>query len=250
LASPDEETRRRAVERALSLPPAESAHHLIEALGDASWRVRKTAVERLVSSNESERVIELLISALADGENPGRRNAAVEALVGLGPIVVPKLLDGLKCEDVDVRKLAVDALAALGHESARQALISTLDDSDPNVRAAACDALAVIGGNGVAAELEQRACEEREDQLVRFSALQALVHLDVRLQAAALRPALRDPILRPPAYALLGNSADAEAGDYLLEGLESSSPAAREAAIRALLRMIAREDGRDADAIV
>ena len=75
LESADEDVRRLAVERAGVLG-AESTALLVTRLGDASWRVRKAAVERLVAGVDSGAVVAALVTALGDGENSGRRNAA------------------------------------------------------------------------------------------------------------------------------------------------------------------------------
>ena len=53
LASSDEELRRLAVERLLEIPLANAIPRLMESLGDASWRVRKAAVQRIVACSES-----------------------------------------------------------------------------------------------------------------------------------------------------------------------------------------------------
>ena len=103
LVGEDEEVRRLAVERVSALSPEEAVPCLVERLGDASWRVRKAAVERLVASPDATRVVEALIVALGDGENTGRRNAAVEALVALGGRAIPQLLAAMDSADVDVR---------------------------------------------------------------------------------------------------------------------------------------------------
>ena len=80
LDSSDDELRRLAVEQLLTLSAADAIPRLVESLGDPSWRVRKAAVRQLAACSESEMVDNALIAALADGENPGRRNSAVEAL--------------------------------------------------------------------------------------------------------------------------------------------------------------------------
>jgi len=141
LQSPDDEMRRLAVERLLSLPPGEALGHLVEHLGDDSWRVRKAAVERLVDLGDVHPVEDALIGALADGENSGRRNSAFEALAGIGRSVVPKLVEALESDDVDVRKLVVDVLGAIGDPDCTRPMIARLRDDDPNVRGAAADAL-------------------------------------------------------------------------------------------------------------
>jgi len=246
LASSDEEVRRLAVERLLCLPAAECVPRLVECLGDPGWRVRKAAVGRLVACAETDQVVAALSLALADGENPGRRNAAVEALVELGEPAVPRLLETLGSDDVDVRKFAVDALAGIGSAATRDALVARLGDPDPNVRAAAADALGVVGGEAAVWALHQAAVDGDEDRLVCFSALRALSRLEAPLAAADLAPALDDPTLRPAAFSLLGRRDDDEALDRLLKGLGSGSRAAREAAMEAVLRLLSVVDGERA----
>ncbi len=250
LASADEEVRRLAVERLGALPSSEALPRLVECLGDADWRVRKSAVERLVSSAESDRVLEALIQALADGENPGRRNSAVEALVEIGESAVAALIETLGSDDVDVRKFAVDALAGIGSTSALDAMLHTLGDGDPNVRAAAADALGLIGGERSVEALLARSVDGAEDPLVRFSALSALARLEAPVTAHELASALDDSTLRAAAFAVLGRRDDPEAVDRLLKGVVSGSRAARESAMEALLRLLSGVDGSRADRLV
>lgn len=249
LANADEEIRRLAVERLSALPAREAVPRLVERLGDGSWRVRKAAVERLVDASDAEIVVDALIEALADGENPGRRNSAVEALMACGRGVVPRLVQALRTDDVDVRKLVVDAMAGIGHASARQPMIETLSDPDPNVRAAVADALGVLGGDAAAEALQATATSCDEDRLVRFSSLHALARLEHSMPSSALEGALSDSVLRPAAFALLAYCEDAGAEAQLLKGLGSPSRASREAAIEALLTRLGRIDGADADAL-
>jgi HEAT repeat protein len=249
LGSADEEIRRLAVERLSELPAREAVPRLVESLGDASWRVRKAAVERLVDSRDSDRVADALIEALADGENPGRRNSAVEALMACGAPVVPRLVEALAADDNDVRKLLVDTLAGIGDASSRPHLIASLRDPDPNVRAAAADGLGVLAGDEAASALRSVATRADEDRLVRFSALRALARFECAIPSDELLAVASDPVLRPAAFALLGYSEDAGAEDQLLKGLGMASRANREAAVEALLSRLARLDGAAADAL-
>ncbi len=249
LACTDEEVRRLAVERLVLLRSDESLPMLAERLGDSSWRVRKAAVECLAAAPEDWPVAHHLLGALADGENPGRRNAAVEALVRIGRRVVDALLAASDSPDVDVRKLVVDALAGIGSERATPRLAALLDDADPNVRGAAADALAAIGGDTAMRVLTATALREREEPLVRFAALRGLARLEAPLTAADLVSALSDPLLRPAAFGALGRAADPEGLEVLLKGLESGSRATREAAIDALLRILSRGEPDEADAL-
>jgi HEAT repeat protein len=240
LASGDEDVRRLAVERLVLLPPAEALPRLAERLGDESWRVRKSAIECLAAAPEDWPVVTRLVAALADGDNPGRRNAAVEALVRVGRRAVEPLLAAVGSSDVDVRKLVVDALAGIGSERAVTRLVETLADADPNVRSASADALGAIGGADAAHALTASALREGEAMLVRFSALRALARLEAPLRASQLSSALSDPGLRPVAFGVLGHGDDPEAEEHLLKGLAAGSRATREAAIEALLRITSR----------
>lgn len=242
LESPDEEVRRLAVERLGTLPGAEALPRLVEGLGDEAWRVRKAVVERLAGAPGAWDVPAALTEALADGDNPGRRNAAVEALIRCGRNAVPALLEASRRSDADVRKLVVDALAGIGDPRATQRLLELLDDADPNVRAAAADALGAVGDLGASEALLRVAVHEQDDTLVRLAALWALARLDTPVTAAQLGGALDEGLLRPAAFAVLGRVDDGDAEGHLLKGLQSGSRATREAAMEALLRLMARDD--------
>ncbi len=250
LASPDENVRRLAVERADLLPSETALPLLVERLGDTSWRVRKASVGRLVASQETGLVTELLVGALADGENPGRRNGAVEALVLCGARAVPALVAASASADPDVRKLVVDALAGIGDAFPAQALIDLLEDGDPNVRAASADALGAIGVDEATQPLLDVACRRKEDPLVRFSALRALGALEARVATSDLEPAFEDPILRGPALDLLGREDHPEAVEAIFKGLVAASRSVREAAMRAVLRLLSNVDGPRAEELV
>lgn len=243
LSSSDEEVRRLAVERASCLGVDDALPLLVEALGDASWRVRKAAVARLVGSEAPGRTEPALIAALSDGENPGRRNSAFEALVSMGSRVIPSLIEALSTDDVDVRKLIVDALAGIGDEAATPTLIESLRDADPNVRAASADALGVVGGRGAGEAMTRCAVDDGEDTLVRLSALMGLARIEHAVEISKLEGALRDSLLRPAVYALLGEVGGRDAVDCLLGGVASQARSSRESAIGGLLKLLERFSG-------
>ncbi len=250
LASSDEELRRLAVERLVELPEDEALPRLLEALGDQSWRVRKSAVDRLVSCSAREELGAALIGALADGENSGRRNSAFEVLVGIGRPMTARLVETLASEDVDVRKLAVDALAGIADPEAAEPVCRCLQDPDANVRGAAADALGLIGGETSTRALRQVAVTEHEDQLVRLSALRALDDVGHPLGVDELAGVLEVSVLRPAAYALLGRRADEAAVACLLKGIDVAARTSREAAMEALVRVLSKRDGVEHDALV
>ena len=103
--------------------------------------------------------------------------------------------------------------------------------------------------------MRQRRCAEPatrsgEDRLVRFSALHALATLEVPLLARDLASVLDDPVLRPAGIDLLGRSDDDAAVAVLLKALATDSRTTREAAMRALLRVLSRVDGARSEALV
>lgn len=249
LASENEEVRRLAVEQLLLLPASEAVPQLVLRLGDPAWRVRKAAIDRLVACRDEALVHPGLIDALGDGENPGRRNAAYEALVALRYRATECLLEAACLPDIDVRKLAVDALAAIGDPAAREVLVRTLADSDANVRAAAADALGVVGGLVAVGALVRTSGDRAEIPLVRLSALRSLDRLEVSVGAESLADALAHPQLRPAALDLLGHSTDPQAETELVKGLSSAARSIRESSIGALLRRLALLDGSEADAL-
>ena len=249
LDSSDDELRRLAVERVLELPNREAIRHLVSSLGDSSWRVRKASVERLVASGEPGVVADALIAAFSDGENPGRRNSAVEALVAIGPSVVPQLVDSLDNNDADIRKLIVDTIAGIGDQLGQLAMIDSLGDLDPNVSAAAADALGAIGGVGAESALLTCAIDTGKEQLLRLSSLRSLANLEIAVGVPDLREVLEDPVLAAAGYRLLGNLDDTLAIECLLKGLEGRSRAGRDSAMEALLRVLSRRDGIELESL-
>ncbi|MCR9097385.1 MAG: HEAT repeat domain-containing protein [bacterium] len=250
LESADEEVRRLSVEQLLLLPADEAAARLCESLGDPGWRVRKAAVARLVRRRHDPKVQAMLVASLADGDNPGRRNAAFEALVACGSGVTPRLVGEMTSDDVDVRKLVVDALAAIGDPESRAPLGSALADPDANVRAAAAEALGVVGGVDEIGSLLDLVTAQDEDVLVRLSALRALSRMEASVGVASLGDALEQSLLRPACFELLGFSADPEAIETLIKGLASGSRSSREGAMGALLRTLSRFDADEHDRLI
>jgi len=249
LSSADEEVRRLAVEQLLILPLEEAADQLYECLGDTGWRVRKAAVERLVVCGGQAAVQEMLVTSLADGENPGRRNSAFEALVGCGSRATARLIAEMSSSDADVRKLVIDALGAIGDPTAREHLIEAIDDPDANIRAAAVDAIGGVGGAQEIERLVDVASQCDEDVLVRLSALRALSRMEAVVGVSSLTDALENSLLCPAAFELLGNSLDSQAHSLLLKGLSAKGRSSRESAMGALLRCLGRLDDVEASAL-
>ena len=247
LSSPDEEVRRLAVERASMLADEDVRDHLLERLGDESWRVRKAACERIAHLEEPGATASVLLRALADGENPGRRNAALEVLRRIGSAALPALIGASEDPDVDVRKQVVDALAGIDDPEAIARLEQLLTDPDANVRGAAADALGSCGSEGSARVLREVQSQDDEG-LVRLSALRALSRLGAEVPLNELKAALADSGLRPAAISLLAESDDPEAEERLVDSLHTAR-SAREAAMAALVRRMGRLESEAAAAL-
>lgn len=250
LKSSDEEVRRLAVARVGTIGVEESIPLLVEGLGDSSWRVRKASVERLAACPNIAMAADALIPALGDEDNPGRRNAAVEALIQFGSEALSPLADAIGTDDPGVRKLIADALAAIADGRSLPHVLGLVEDPDPNVRAATADALGAIGGEAAETALRHLATDVEEVSLVRFSALHALSVQGNPMRASELGAALDDPTLCPAALLLLGCPDDREAVSILLKALAAPSPSAREAAMGSLLILIGRSDGARSEELV
>lgn len=229
---PEEETRYRAV-GALDASDAEDRAELLLRLGDASWRVRSAAAERLAGAADPLAVVPALVDALARGPDPGARDAAGAALARIGAPAVPALLEGLSAADGGARQAVAAALGEIADRRAVVPLAARLADPDPNVRAAAAEALGRLGGPDAGAAL--LAALDSDDATLRLAAVEALAALHLPVPAARLAPLLADRILRVAAYRLLGAAPlDAAVRDALAAGLASPSRVAREAALAAL----------------
>src|SRR5690606_36235098 len=135
------EVRRRATQEIPALPAPESCELLLQALGDDDWRVRKEAAAIATRVEPRTAVVFAVARALAEHENVGLRNAAVEALVSIGPDAVPGAIDALGRLDADGRKLAVEVLAGAPTLAGMKTLVRAASDPDVNVATAVAEAL-------------------------------------------------------------------------------------------------------------
>jgi HEAT repeat protein len=238
----DEETRYRAV---LGLDPDDAGDRavLLERLGDASWRVRAAAVERIAAGAEPAAALPGLLEILAEGPSVGAREAAATAIARVGGAALQPLVERLGSGDPDLRQAAAAVLGAIAERRAVPALTARLADPDPNVRAAAADALGKIGGREAIGAL--LAAVDSDDPTLRLSALEALVQLRASLAPSAIERLLADRTLRRPAYRLLGACEDAGAIPLVARGLCDASRSVREAALAALGQQRARHTARE-----
>ncbi len=231
LESSDTEERREAAVD-LGRLGQEAIPLLFQAMADADWRVRKTAVEALVLIG-GERVIDGLIQALNAADNAGVRNSAIEALAQMGGPVVDALLRIVELPDSDVRKFIVDILGDIKDPRAVPALINSLEDIDENVRVASAEALGKIRDPRAVDAL--LVCLARHDQgWLAYATAEALGAIgDERalepLLAALGRSSLREPILES-----LGKIGNADTIGPLVSSLADPLRIVREVSIVAI----------------
>lgn len=250
LRSDEEEIRRGAVAR-LGAPgsadeAAETLDFLVEAMGDPSWRVRKEAAARAAAFGDAALAAEVLARALAEPENVGRRNAVVEALVGLGAQAVPALIAALAGRP-EHRKLIADALGLIGDLRGGPALAPFVDDEDPNVRVAAAEALGRIGGTAARQALEHAL--GRGELLLSQAALEGLNRLGAALPTRVVAPLVAQPTLKAAALEAMARTGERQALEPLETALRDAARSTREAAIRGIAELYRRLDGAGRDAL-
>ncbi|MEM6732156.1 MAG: HEAT repeat domain-containing protein, partial [Myxococcota bacterium] len=221
--------------RAFVIDPTDtSAKVYLEILADPSWRVRKAALARVTEFIRTDGLIEGLVQSLASEDNAGLRNAASDALVRIGEASMDDLRRGLASEDVDQRKLVVEAVGLIGGAEAESALLQAMDDADVNVRASAAEALGRTGGSRAAQHVLAALGRYGSDLQSAAYLLDALAMTHASVPLGQIRGFWNTPALRRSLYPVLGNSRDRDALPLLLEGIVSGSRGNRAAAVLAL----------------
>jgi len=236
LASPDEEVRHAAVQGLRDAGP-EALAGLIGALGDASWRVRKAALD-LILRVPAAGSLPLLIAGLRDEDNAGRRNSSMEALVRLGPVAVPALAPLVTDPDPDLRKFIVDALGNIDAPAVAAMLRAALEDPEEIVSAAAAEYLG-RRRDAAAVPVLLRRLGERGGWLT-FGCLRALGEIGDPAAAPAITALLGEPGLRKAALEALGRVGGDQAVPHLLEALFSRDRGLRRVAALAAHALLPR----------
>jgi len=242
LDSTVEEIRYQAVRRLSEVFDRLPIQHLMQALGDESWRVRKCASDVFTREDATPELIQALIKALGEEDNAGLRNSATEVLIKIGAPAVPDLFSVLKDGDKDERKIAADILGDVKDQRALEPLMDTLKDPDENVRAAAAESLGMLGDTSVTERLVETL---RDDGLVvQLSCLDALDRLNAEVPTPILTSFMGVGPLRPHLYRLMGNLRDKSVIPRLLDGLQARGRGERAAAALALVRQYRMADKR------
>ncbi|HSP79392.1 MAG TPA: HEAT repeat domain-containing protein, partial [Myxococcaceae bacterium] len=207
---------------------------LVAGLHDESWRVRRAAAEGFARLPGGEGAVARLIAVLGERDETGARNAAAEALAGLGEVALGPLVRLLlEHEDPDQRKFSADILGHLDRREAEEALVKALlEDADLNVRVAAAEALGRVGAQAGARALER--VLHVSEPLLQLSALESLAALRCPPPLPEVVRLLGEAPLRRSAYRVLGLIPQVAATELLCRGLGSESRSVREAALVAL----------------
>lgn len=232
LGSVDEEERRAAVCALADFPVDKVRDLAFTALGDESWRVRKEAVDLILSFSPGDELVRDLISLLSVQGNAGLRNSVVEVLQTFGDSVLPQLVETLDHEDPGVRKFVVDIMGGIGNSSVVPELAAVLGDMDTNVAAAAAESLGLIGNEQALPHLLKAL--ERDEFLLRYAILEALVKIGRPVPLEVITPLAANPLLKKALFECIGIVGTPDAVNLLSEGLHDRARNVREAALLAL----------------
>ncbi len=238
LNSSNEETRLQGLRDLATIDSVKGLDLIFTAFGDASWRVRKEAIDLFVKMPVSRELIGEIIELLHAEENAGLRNAAVEILTRMGREAVPMLLDHAGDPDHDVRKFIIDILGDIAAPEAIPNLIHGLEDDDSNVRAAAAENLGKLKTpEAVPALLKAM---QNPDLLLQFTILETLSRIASPVTLAELLPYKDEKLLRKALIDCLGKAGDVTAINELVAALVDPMRNVREAAILALVEIFER----------
>jgi HEAT repeat protein len=249
LGDAEVEVRRRAIQDIPALPAPESCELLVSALGDDDWRVRKEAAVVAPRVEPRTAVVFVVARALAERENIGLRNAAVEALINIGPDAVPGAIDALSRLDADGRKLAVEVLAGAPTLAGMRTLARAADDRDVNVVVAIAEALgkAHLAGEE-ARELAKQTLTRlltSEHRPVQLASLEALRELEADVPWSRLEPLTGDALLKRNAIAAAAGSQAPRALVALAEAVADPNASLAREAVVALGRSLEEAWGDD-----
>lgn len=236
LEAEDPEARRLAAAEMAENVSAEYIPALLKAVADPDWRVRKTALDALVSYG-GEEVFEGLYRSLFSEDNAGARNSAAEGLIRLGPPAAKALSMRLGEPDRDVRKFIVDIIGEIGDLSCVDALIRALGDSDMNVRSSAMEHLGKMKAKSAIPALVSFL--KADEQWLAFNAAAALGELGDQEAVGALMEASKDDFLREPSLDALYRIGDPSAWPVFKEALKDEVPVIREIAVKGAARIMA-----------
>jgi HEAT repeat protein len=225
--SPNPDDRESAARELMHFSHETARSTLLELIGDLDWRVRRAAVESLCEPPRTE-CIPLLLEAIEDETNAGRRNAALDVLSHCGSQIVPYLGAYLKESKPDIRMFLVNLLGDLRDRSYVDSIIGCLKEPEENLVSAAILALGKIGDASAIPYLIEKL--QSNNLWYRFQAIEAAGEM-------------QDPMLLPHIISLIESPYCRKAALHALAKYHHPE------AYRALIKLAFKNDTLDPDVI-
>ncbi len=191
----DEEAHLEAAQSLAQEGSPEAVQALVEALGDASWQVRRAAVEALAQVGGEYLTDTVLAGLASDHDNLSVLSGTLGVLALTSADLHRSLIELLHHPDADVRIYAAQALANQRAPEVIPALLEALDDPEPNVRYHAIEALGKLRAKVAVDRLLDIA--ETRDFYLAFPALDALARIGDTRAATRVAALIDDDLLRP-----------------------------------------------------
>ncbi|MBF0408675.1 MAG: HEAT repeat domain-containing protein [Candidatus Riflebacteria bacterium] len=208
----------------------ETLRHLIKALGDPSWSVRKVAAESIARMDEVS--IEHLLRNISN-DNEDIRHWVGRIITEIGKSKLSQIHDCLKTKDSELRLYACQALGMVADQSSTEHLIESLRDANEWTRIYAAIALGKIGDERAIVPLI-RSLSDRNSE----------VHRNVRKAFLTLGKKVfetiekcvedKDALLRRNSAIAIGELAEEKGLDLLIILMADPDEKVRQAAAEAL----------------
>ncbi len=247
LHSADPDVRRQAVYRMSLRPQGTPLLQILDALSDTDWRVRREAISLAAQTREKDELVDALLVRVAETENIGLRNAAIEVLGMVAQGSADKFAKACEKAEKGVRKFLVEAMGKTRDPQMIDQLELLVRGSDANVAAAAVEALVCIGGARAEGLLQEQLSTPH--LFLRISVVEGLTRLGTRVPWSELGPAVEDTIVRRISAELLGRTGEPEAVEFLLELAADASPQTSSAALRAIAELAQQTEADRAELV-
>lgn len=235
MRSADPDVRRQAVYGMSLRPQGTPLAQILDALSDTDWRVRREAISLAAQTRDKDALVDALLARVAETDNIGLRNAAIEVLGMVAQGQADKFAKACDTAGAGARKFLVEAMGKTRDPQMVDYLESLVRGSHANIAAAAVEALVCIGGARAEGLLAERL--STPDLFLRVSILEGLTRLGTRVPWEALKPAVEDAIVRRISAELLGRTGEPQALEFLLELAIDASPQTSSAALRAIAEL-------------
>ena len=243
LQSSDEEVRLQTILELETPSHPEDMQAMVDMLADQSWRVRKAAV-RMLAQADMNKIIPLLVQSLSSSQKNIQtvrfQNAAIECLTLIGQPAIPGLMHALHDPDKDVRISAANALGAIHHHDACDALIAVLEDEHVNVRYAAVEALSKIPSQKSVLPLTR--ILEGDEEWLKLPAISALGNIGDYRATPHLIDIAQQPLYLQTVVEALGNIGDEQGIPCIIEAMSSTDKEIRKSAVLSMERMAQKLD--------